>query len=151
MLLFKPEHRPLILSGQKTQTRRLWPHGCRVRVGAEHQAQTGMFSKDCFAILHIERVWRENLWDISDADAVAEGYIDRPDYLEAFIRINRMTTQTGEYPSDLPVWAVAFHVAYPGTRVQRAAALFAETQGTTLEALRASGNWTGLKQQEGRA
>ena len=34
MILFRAEHKPLILAGTKTQTRRLWPKGCRVRLSA---------------------------------------------------------------------------------------------------------------------
>ena len=114
-----------------------------------------MFRKDCFAILRIDRVWQENLWGISEADARAEGYPSTGAYLAAFAKINRKNIPYAEGEDErfrglvpnLTIWAIAFHVAFAGNRTQRAAALFAETQGTTLEALRASGNWTGLEAQ----
>ncbi len=40
MLLFRPEHVPMILSGQKTQTRRLWARP-RVREGSIHKCYSG--------------------------------------------------------------------------------------------------------------
>ena len=106
MLLFKAEHVPMILSGRKTQTRRLWPKGKRVNVGSVQQARTRMLdASSTFARLHVKRVWQERLGDISDADAQAEGYADAGGYLLAFCRINRVERQRA---SGLVVWCVEF-------------------------------------------
>lgn len=98
MLLFKPEHVKLIKEGIKTQSRRLWidkktgklREKPRCKVGSIHLAKTKMLSKEYFAKLPIERVWRELLGDISKKDAIAEGYKDGNDYLRAFFIINKI-------------------------------------------------------------
>jgi len=106
MLLFKPEHVEAIKSGRKTQTRRLWPHGCRVKVGSIHQCRTRMLdASSTFARIRILRVWRERLLDISEADAHAEGYLSREAYWTAFVRINGPLAE----PNPL-VWVVEFEV-----------------------------------------
>lgn len=92
MLLFKPEHVQPILDGRKTQTRRIWKR-CRVLVGSIHQCYTRPAwakppGKPLFSVLITgHRV--ERLGDISDADALAEGYAGVEDYHAAFARINR--------------------------------------------------------------
>lgn len=112
-LLFKPEHVPMILDGRKTQTRRLWPKGCRAKIGSVHWAQTRMLDTSSrFARLRILRVWQERLGGISPADARAEGYRSSHDYLMAFHRINRVplvAERRVEIENTL-IWAVAFEV-----------------------------------------
>ena len=97
MILFRPEHVEPILSGTKTQTRRIWKKP-RAKVGSIHLAKTKMLSKDYFARLRILAVYRETLGEISDEDARSEGYADRESYLAAFFRINRIV------PADHRVW-----------------------------------------------
>ena len=105
MLLFKPEHVELILSGQKTQTRRLWPHGCRVKVGNVYQCRTRMMDKaSTFARIRVKRIWREQLGEIQELNAHEEGYPSRAAYIEAFRRIN------GHAALDTVVWAVEFEI-----------------------------------------
>lgn len=83
MLLFKPRHRPLILDGTKTQTRRKWEK-CRVRVGSIHQARTTLFGEP-FARLKILKVRQpEPVSAISDSDARAEGYPDAAAFLDVW-------------------------------------------------------------------
>jgi hypothetical protein len=65
----------MILSGRKTQTRRIWKKP-RAKVGAVHLAKTKMLSREYFAKLRILDVYREFPSDISDDDARAEGYDD---------------------------------------------------------------------------
>lgn len=104
MLLFKRDHVEPILAGAKTETRRLWTRP-RVREGATHQCRTRMLDKDStFAIIRVERVWRERLGDIDDAGARREGYADRDSYLRAFDSIN------GETDRDTFVYVVRFHL-----------------------------------------
>jgi hypothetical protein len=103
MLLFKPEHVPLILNGTKTQTRRIWKRK-RCNVGAVHLAKTEMLSKDYFAKLKILRVWQEELGEISESDAKAEGYASRKEYFAVFIEINKIEV----VKLDLVVWCVEF-------------------------------------------
>lgn len=87
-LLFKPHHVPLILSGRKTQTRRLWKKN-RVKVGGEYWASTKLFDKSArFARLRVKRVWREYVNAISVEDAYAEGYDSQLEFWHAFQSIN---------------------------------------------------------------
>ena len=103
MLLFKPEHVQPILDGRKTQTRRLWPHGQRVKVGAIHQCRTRMLdAESCFARIAIKQVQHEPLGWITNLDAWAEGYDDAAAYMEAFERIN------GAADPDQMVYVVSF-------------------------------------------
>ena len=104
MILFKPEHVDMILSGKKTQTRRVGNK--RWNVGAIHQARTQMMVKDStFARLRILEVRREFVNDISQEDARAEGYRDSREFLVVFHRINKITDSCC-----MPVWVVRFEV-----------------------------------------
>ena len=101
MILFKPEHVAPILEGRKTQTRRLGKK--RWNVGAVHQARTKMLDADsCFARVRILDVYQELLYDISNADARAEGYANDHAYIAAFLRINP------NHVADPVVWVVKF-------------------------------------------
>ena len=103
MLLFKSEHIHPILSGEKTQTRRLWPNGRRAVPGAIHQCRTRMLDAgSTFATVKILRVWQERLREIDWRGALAEGYPTRLAYLAAFYRINRRSDRN---PT---VWVVEF-------------------------------------------
>jgi hypothetical protein len=115
MLLFIPEHVPMILDGTKTQTRRIWKRK-RCNVGAIHLAKTMMLSKEYFAKLNILRVWQEPLGDISRADAIAEGYKDGNDYLNAFFTINKIGPFFHNRISYLEglVWCVEFKLVEGG-------------------------------------
>lgn len=104
MILFKQEHVPLILSGAKTQTRRTG--SLRWKVGALHQCRTRMLDVDStFAVVRILGVGKEMLMDISEDDARAEGYDSAPDFLAAFVRINKMPVA-----QDVGVWVVEFEL-----------------------------------------
>ena len=101
MILFKPEHAPMILERRKTQTRRLGKK--RWNVGAVHQARTKMFGKP-FARLRILGVREDVLEAVSQEDAEREGYHCPSCYRAAFGRINdRMDPLT-------KVWVVDFEL-----------------------------------------
>lgn len=88
MLLFKPEHVLPILSGEKTETRREWPKGPRVKVGSLHQCRTRMLQKNTtFAVVRIDALRREELREITDEGARHEGYPSREAYFEVYGRI----------------------------------------------------------------
>lgn len=89
MLLFKPEHKPMILSGQKTVTRRFWKRR-RAVPGAVHQACLALSGpgRKPFALLRILEVYQEHIGDITTADVRAEGYASRKEYFSVLHKIN---------------------------------------------------------------
>lgn len=108
-MLFKRQHIEPIRSGRKTQTRRL---SLRVAVnpGNDFTATTARNKAGQFARCRCKRTWLESLGSITDADAWAEGYADRLDYLRAFDEINGPTPRDQgvrvyefEYLHDLPI------------------------------------------------
>jgi len=107
MILFRQEHVEPILAGTKTQTRRTWAKP-RARVGSIHLAKTRMLSTEFFARLEILAVYRERLGDISEEDAIAEGYPSRAEYFQAFARINRQ--RVGDDFDEQMVYVVRFQV-----------------------------------------
>ena len=85
MLLFKPEHVDPILKGLKTQTRRL---NARCKIGSIHLAKTKMLSPECFAHLLINNKYKQPLGDMSEEDAIKEGYSSVEEYIQVWNRIN---------------------------------------------------------------
>ncbi|MBI4218840.1 MAG: ASCH domain-containing protein [Chloroflexi bacterium] len=102
MLLFKPWNVENVLSGRKTQTRRLWKRS-RVKEGSRQKCVTRLFGEP-FATVRVLRVWQEPLGAISEADARAEGFESRDQFLKAFEEINGRTDPRTH------VWAVEFRV-----------------------------------------
>jgi len=111
MLLFKPEHKPMILSGQKTVTRRFWKTR-RAVPGSLHQARLKLFGKP-FATLRILEVSQEHVGNITDEDVRAEGYESRQEYFKVLREINNARFPTLMSKAEfiaLKVWVVRFKV-----------------------------------------
>ncbi len=102
MILFKKEHVPMILSGRKTQTRRMGKK--RWNVGAIHQVKTGFKKDDQFGSVRILNVREEQLKHITEESARAEGYDSVSDYMDIFMKIY------GSWTPDQWVWVVDFKV-----------------------------------------
>ena len=113
MILFKSQHAKLILSGQKTQTRRLgrkrWNVGsvrkCYIRPPFARPPGAP------FASVRILRVWQERLNEISHEDALAEGYPDRTTYWGAFCQIHGLTSSEDiESALTATVWCIEYEL-----------------------------------------
>lgn len=100
MILFKPMFVGPILAGTKTQTRRTGRK--RWKVGSIHQAKTCYKKDSVFASLKVLAIRQEALGDITEADAIAEGYLNVEAYQEVFRRIY------GTWDAAMPVWVIDF-------------------------------------------
>lgn len=105
MILFKKEHVYSILNGTKTETRRCWKKP-RAVIGSVHKAKLKMLSKDYFAILYINKVWQQNLLDITESQAWNEGGYTKPEYLKKWDEINPNIPSK----SNPLVWVVEFKI-----------------------------------------
>ena len=109
MILFKPDAKQKILAGAKTQTRKLWDRP-RAVVGSEHlfYLRPPMTGEKPFARALILRVWQQQLGDMTDAEARAEGYPTLDDFYRQFQQINSRKVQ-GDI-RQVHVYAVEFQV-----------------------------------------
>lgn len=99
-MLFQLYHKGPVLTGGKTETRRLWKRS-RARVGAVHQARLTLFGEP-FALLEILNVHEERLGDISEDSVHREGYDTLEDFKDAWTRIN------GSWDPDVVPFVVRF-------------------------------------------
>lgn len=71
-MLFKPYLVEPILSGAKTETRRLWKR-CLVKVGATYRVKTGYGSESGFGTIRITYIRKERLGSIDPEGVKREG------------------------------------------------------------------------------
>jgi hypothetical protein len=115
MILFKSEHKPMILSGRKTETRRRGKK--RWNVGAVHACYTKPpFSRggaEPFAHVRIISVTPTEMWKTTPEDAFREGYGDVHGFVSAYCRINHVDVDHDmdfSYALYEPIWAIRFEV-----------------------------------------
>lgn len=94
-MLFKPEHKDMILSGRKTATRRLWSRPM-VKVGGIYKAKLKLFSKDYFAKIKVIKLYKQRLGDMTQEDYVKEGYLWQYQFIDVWKEINRDYNPFGE-------------------------------------------------------
>jgi hypothetical protein len=85
MALFKRKHISLILTGRKTQTRRIYHH--EWRVGRCYAIRDRWFDKPKGHII-ITRKFKQRLGDISERDVQKEGYSNLEEFKQIWIEIN---------------------------------------------------------------
>jgi len=102
-MLFKRRHIELILSGRKTQTRRLPDKSANYHVGRVYGIRDRWFSKPEAHIL-ITRKYKQRLGDISLEDVKKEGYSN----LEEFQRTWEEVHGPGGWNPDLIVTVYEF-------------------------------------------
>lgn len=86
MILFKPKHVPMILSGRKTRTVRTWKKR-KAKPGSIHKAKLNMTSQRYFAKIRFLEVYQDYLGVMSDQDIYDEGYDSMEEFQEAFKEI----------------------------------------------------------------
>lgn len=108
LLMFSERHLEQVLSGEKTQTRRLWDDP-RVTAGKSYRAvqkdvQGAMFTprEDAPAYVLVRDVWQEPLGALSSEDAAAEGSYTVEEFKETWRELH------GEWTPDQSVWVVEF-------------------------------------------
>ena len=99
-MLFKQEHKEMILNGTKTATRRIWKKP-RVKVGGIYKCKTKMLSKDYFAKIEVVKLYQQKLIEMNDNDAFKEGYYFK-DFVEIWKKIN------GKWNGDQEVYVIEF-------------------------------------------
>ena len=86
-MLFKKEHKEMILSGTKTQTRRIWKRPM-VKVGGIYKAKLKMMSKDYFAKIKVTKLYKQSLPDMTLEEIKKEGYNSYTEFMEIWKEIN---------------------------------------------------------------
>ena len=86
-MLFKPEHKQMILNGKKTATRRAWKKPM-VKVGGIYKCKLKMLSKEYFAKIQVTKLYKQRLHEMTLEDAKKEGYNSIGDFEEEWIKIN---------------------------------------------------------------
>ena len=102
-MLFKPEHKQMILEGKKTATRRAWKRPM-VKVGGIYKAKLQMLSKDYFAKIRVTKFYKQMLRDMKIEDFLKEGYYDQEDFVKIWCDIN------GYWDEKLEVDVIEFEV-----------------------------------------
>lgn len=102
MILFKPMFVGPILAGTKTQTRRTGSK--RWKIGSIHQAKTSYAKDAVFAKLRIVAIRQEKLGEMTEADAVAEGFSCVMAFQNAF------RSMYGTWDADQLVWVIDFEL-----------------------------------------
>ena len=109
-MLFKEEHRILILSGRTTQTRRLWQdERPMAKVGGLYWAQTRLFrNRTRFARIRVNGLDWMPLDPMPAEDVYAAGCDGLDAFKAAFMEINHMHW----WPKLEMVWRVQFEVVH---------------------------------------
>lgn len=110
-MLFKPEHKQMILEGKKTATRRVWKKP-RVKVGGIYKCKTKMLSKDYFAKIKVLRLYKQKLYAMKNKDAIKEGYSNLKEFEKVWIKINGNWNSrvTGNWNGNLIVDVIEFEL-----------------------------------------
>ncbi len=100
-MLFKPEHKQMILNGTKTATRRNWKKPM-VKVGGIYKCKLKMLSKDYFAKIKVTKLFKQRLGDMDIKDIKKEGYNWNYEFMDIWNKIN------GVYDPIIEVWVIEF-------------------------------------------
>lgn len=88
-MLFKKEHKEMILKGTKTATRRCWKKPM-VKVGGIYKCKEKMLSKDYFAKIIVTKLFKQRIGEMTLKDVKKEGYSSGIEFAEVFAKINKI-------------------------------------------------------------
>jgi len=108
-MIFKPEHKEMILNGTKTATRRAWKKPM-VKVGGIYKCKLKMLSKDYFAKIEVTKLYKQRLYDMTEGDAIKEGYDCIRSFEKIWIEINGNWNSriTGNWNGNQEVYVIEF-------------------------------------------
>jgi hypothetical protein len=86
MALFKRKLIPLVLSGVKTQTRRI--HKRSWVIGHTYKIKDSYYCKG-LGTIKITRAFKQRIGDISEQDVQKEGFKNREEFIQTWININK--------------------------------------------------------------
>ena len=109
-MMFKKELLGLVVSGRKTQTRRL--HKRLLKEGRVYALKRGWF-ESTGDYLKITRVAHQRLGDITEEEAVKEGFSSIDEFRSAWIRIN------GSWDPEMEVIVYDFELTDPPPKQSR--------------------------------
>jgi hypothetical protein len=102
-MLFKLEHKEMIIHGTKTATRRVWKKPM-VKVEGVYKAKLQMLSKDYFAKIKVIKLYKQKLCNMKNIDAIKEGYPNLKEFRNIWIKIN------GDFNPYSEVYVIEFEV-----------------------------------------
>jgi len=102
-MLFKLEHKEMILNGTKTATRRSWKKPM-VKVGGIYKAKLKMISKDYFAKIKVLKLYKQKLKEIMVRDIEKEGYSSLSEFVDIWKKINK------NWDGNTEVYVIEFEV-----------------------------------------
>ena len=86
-MIFTKDNAFKILDGKKTQTRRMWLKPA-VKVGNIYKAQLYSWREPWFAKIKVIRLWKWDGENISQEDAIAEGYGSPDEFMFHYLELN---------------------------------------------------------------
>ena len=102
-MLFKPEHKEMILQGTKTVTRRSWKKPM-VKVDGIYKAKLQMLSKEYFAKIKVTKLYKQKLKNIMVRDIEKEGYSSLDEFVDIWKKINK------SWDGNTEVYVIEFEV-----------------------------------------
>lgn len=107
MILFKEPSVQLILRGEKSQARKLWARA-RAKEEAEHllYRRPPMTGEKPFTKILVTRVWKQRIGDMTQEEALAEGWPDTDAWIEQFSEGRKFDRPVDE----VEVYALEFEV-----------------------------------------
>jgi len=100
-MMFKGDLLDLVISGRKTQTRRLHKHA--LKEGQAYNLKKNWYENTGYYI-RIKKVYPQKLGDISEEEARKEGFSSLDEFRDAWIRIN------GRWNPDIVVTVYEFNL-----------------------------------------